>query len=578
MTTRVKALYDFSGEPNTSEISIASGEILILTRTDVGEGWWEGTNTRGETGLFPEAYVEIYKETQPPAMAPPINPMLIQPEPYQQNLPPPPQDRYDQTAEEYNDAQDEWEDDWDDDNDTYSEVGPAAPAANNKTTQNYFQQQSNYQNVQLPQPPTDDSASIASYSSSAKLKKSGMFSKAGDSYILGTTTISVPDNERIYIVHHDNGYFYKSHDPYVVRVASPKKETKFKGIKSFIAYQLTPSFNNISVSRRYKHFDWLHERLVVKFCLIPIPPLPDKQISGRYEEQFVEHRRVQLQEFIDWVCRHPVLSTCDVFMHFLTCTDDKKWKPGKRQAERDQLVGPAYCAAIFPPEKQLLQSQVDSQLDNCNQFVHTMDSSINKLLIITNEQSKRYQVQWKKDFQRIGEGFSELARALEIDERRAITNINLSNSVGQAAGVFIGIGQLIGDQPKHDFIPFADCLHIYRGILGDFPDVLAVHKGAMNKRKECERLTAEQKMGNAQLQEVNRRTDIMSYAVLAEMNHFRAERDVHLKQAMKHFIQEQIKFYQEVITRLQTAQRFFEWFSSTIATPWYSSSLRNKRI
>jgi len=39
-------------------------------------------------------------------------------------------------------------------------------------------------------------------------------------------------------------------------------------------------FNNIQVSRRYKHFDWLHERLEEKFSLIPIPPLPDKQISG----------------------------------------------------------------------------------------------------------------------------------------------------------------------------------------------------------------------------------------------------------------------------------------------------------
>lgn len=40
-------------------------------------------------------------------------------------------------------------------------------------------------------------------------------------------------------------------------------------------------FNNIQVSRRYKHFDWLHERLVEKFSLIPIPPLPDKQIAGK---------------------------------------------------------------------------------------------------------------------------------------------------------------------------------------------------------------------------------------------------------------------------------------------------------
>lgn len=42
------------------------------------------------------------------------------------------------------------------------------------------------------------------------------------------------------------------------------------------------------------------------------------------------------------------------------------------------------------------------------------------------------------------------------------------------------------------------------------------------------------------------------------MNHFREERDAHLKMSIKHFIQEQIKFYQEVITRLQTAEHLFD--------------------
>lgn len=50
------------------------------------------------------------------------------------------------------------------------------------------------------------------------------------------------------------------------------------GLKSFIAYQLTPSFSGVEVSRRYKHFDWLHDRLCEKFNLIAIPPLPDKQV------------------------------------------------------------------------------------------------------------------------------------------------------------------------------------------------------------------------------------------------------------------------------------------------------------
>lgn len=43
-----------------------------------------------------------------------------------------------------------------------------------------------------------------------------------------------------------------------------------------------------------------------------------------------------------------------------------------------------------------------------------------------------------------------------------------------------------------------------------------------------------------------------------QMNHFREERDAHLKKSIKDFIQEQIKFYQEVIARLQTAEQLFD--------------------
>lgn len=35
------------------------------------------------------------------------------------------------------------------------------------------------------------------------------------------------------------------------------------------------------MSRRYKHFDWLHERLEAKYACVPVPPLPDKQVTGK---------------------------------------------------------------------------------------------------------------------------------------------------------------------------------------------------------------------------------------------------------------------------------------------------------
>lgn len=55
----MRALYDFDAQPGTGELSIKEGEILTVARQDVGEGWWEGTNSQGQAGLFPAAYVEV---------------------------------------------------------------------------------------------------------------------------------------------------------------------------------------------------------------------------------------------------------------------------------------------------------------------------------------------------------------------------------------------------------------------------------------------------------------------------------------------------------------------------------------
>jgi len=75
--------------------------------------------------------------------------------------------------------------------------------------------------------------------------------------------------------------------------------------------------------------------------------------AGRYEGQFIEHRKAQLQEFVNSVCRHPVLSQCEVWQHFITCTDEKQWKAGKRKAEKDELVGANYFVTLQVPERPL---------------------------------------------------------------------------------------------------------------------------------------------------------------------------------------------------------------------------------
>ena len=237
---------------------MSRSELLTVTRRDVGDGWWEGTNSRGQSGLFPEGYVESVGSQQP---AP------VQPEP-QSPL-------YDGAGDN------DWDDDWDDDDDSQ--------ASNN--TELYQQQVGQASVPGMEVVPTKPAPVKKSYNRFSMFVKSG-----GEDYILGTKNKVVPSDCQVTVLEESPGVLsWAANDhPYGCSLASPKKESKLKGLKSYIAYQLTPSFNSIQVSRRYKHFDWLHERLVEKFISIPVPPLPDKQVTGRYQEDFIRHRLAQV--------------------------------------------------------------------------------------------------------------------------------------------------------------------------------------------------------------------------------------------------------------------------------------------
>ena len=53
-------------------------------------------------------------------------------------------------------------------------------------------------------------------------------------------------------------------------------------------------------------------------------------------------------------------------------------------------------------------------------------------------------------------------------------------------------------------------------------------------------------MESSQLPEVLRRSDVISYALLAEINHFHSERALDFKLAMQNYLREQTVFYQKV--------------------------------
>lgn len=87
---------------------------------------------------------------------------------------------------------------------------------------------------------------------------------------------------------------------------------------------LTPPSSpvRITVHRRFSHFVVLHTALTRRLPGIALPPLPEKQYAGRFNDDFVEARRGDLERYLSRVVRHPVARYAEVLTFFLGCEND----------------------------------------------------------------------------------------------------------------------------------------------------------------------------------------------------------------------------------------------------------------
>ncbi|XP_022673442.1 sorting nexin-18-like isoform X3 [Varroa jacobsoni] len=520
---KAKVLYDFEAQA-PGEINIREGDTVTVTNRNVGEGWCEGINAKGEAGLFPESYVT----SQPPYVAPSVG--------------------------NGSDATSDW-DDWDEDDETpTSHHAPGYGASQRGLTG-----QGNF-GLSIPRDSGDitgrpevnaiRTGTVRRFNRFSNFVKSG-----GEAFLLGTAKVAINSADYVTIVDTAGVISWSQPYPeamYSAGIKSPKKETKLKGLKSFIAYSVIPSFNNQPVYRRYKHFDWLHERLVEKYSLIPIPPLPDKQVTGRYENEFIEHRMQQLRLWVNRMCRHPVLSQSAVWHHFLTCGDEKQWKVGKRKAEKDELQGANFFNAIQAPETPLELSSVERQTEAFIKFTSKMDDSVQSLYRTAQDQIKKCQGPYKRECIKISDAFKDLAIAFELDTTNLDSQLN--SSIRHTGETYESIGRLYDETLRHNWENMADTLYEYRGILSSWPDIINIHRTFLGKRKEYQRQRDEGKVSAEDYVDINRRTDVVTYATLAEITHFQQERVRDYREMMHTFLQGQIDFYENIVAQLRETQ------------------------
>uniref|UniRef100_A0A8C7DU77 Sorting nexin 9a n=1 Tax=Oncorhynchus kisutch TaxID=8019 RepID=A0A8C7DU77_ONCKI len=435
-----QVMYDFSAEPGNNELTVKEGETVTVLNQNVGGGWIEAQNSRGESGLVPEDYLQV------------------------------------SVCDDDDDG--EWDEEW------------------------------------------DDARSTGGY---------------------GETT----GEEEGEATGHVGPVWLYPQSPLDCVVADPKKGSKMYGLKSYIEYQVTPNTTNRPVNHRYKHFDWLYERLLEKFgSAIPIPSLPDKQVTGRFEEEFIKMRMERLQGWMCRMCRHPVVSNSDVFQLFLTYRDEKEWKTGKRRAEKDECVGPMVFSLIDPEAPELDIIEVEQKCELFSRFTKEMDDGVKDLLNVGNIHWKRCTGPLRKEYQKIGKAFQNLSSVFNTSGYTG--EATLTDALTAAGKTYEEISQIVAEQPRKDLHFLMETNNEYKGLLGCFPDTIGVHKAAIEKVREGDKMVAAGKINTQDKGTMAKRISIMCYSLQAEMNHFHSNRIYDYNRVMQLYLEEQIRFYETV--------------------------------
>lgn len=331
--------------------------------------------------------------------------------------------------------------------------------------------------------------------------------------------------EAIEIIDGPRGIFWKpTNEAMRIRVTDPIKGSKFGGVKEFVDYEVESTKYNLPVRRRYKRFAWLADVLKENFPGIIIPALPSKQVQGRFHDHFVERRRQALEVFLNRVASHPVLGDSQAFVHFLTATDEKDWKSGKRISEKGAHCSEFLRNVICPPLPEDAGDTLDRFRTFAKKTLQRVAAMISALQVLD---SSRAQI--SKEFEKVGAGLTGLTEdnvnelgewtweAAHFDASAQA----LTKAIGTTGAVMGEVAGITTDAALLDTWALIDALKEYKDILERFPTNIKRYEDAKEQHISA---TTNKKMDETMVQQLKVKADTLGGIILAEMEEFNRAR------------------------------------------------------
>ncbi|GAC94076.1 hypothetical protein PHSY_001645 [Pseudozyma hubeiensis SY62] len=199
--------------------------------------------------------------------------------------------------------------------------------------------------------------------------------------------------------------------PFLVQVHHPEKRTKLNGMQEYTIYHVTSTYPlydepdavvenqscipydplggpyppgaQVTVRRRFTQFEWLYQTLAKHYSALFIPPVPEKQYSGRFASDFIETRRADLEMWMSRLVRHPVLRYSETLRFFLSCDDEAEWRTNAAALLRYGCLaaGKAMQGGVFAhtwhPEFNFDASEAGVEADRLDAFLKAQEKAIN---------------------------------------------------------------------------------------------------------------------------------------------------------------------------------------------------------
>lgn len=335
----------------------------------------------------------------------------------------------------------------------------------------------------------------------------------------------------------------------------------------------------ITVLRRFSHFVVLHTALTRRLPGIALPPLPEKQYSGRFSDDFVEARRGDLERYIDKIVRHPVARYAEIVTFFLACESDTEWNHRLPAHLSMPPAGPAFYSQIYHPAFNLDAEDAEDAGSNFETHLHAVGKGVQGLRAVFGR-VRDARIEMSKAERLLSYSLLSLITARPllspptntgVDEENYIPKakslinsegawcwregcqgcLKLTKAMQKTSETLQNVADLYDDHARRSQLATHESLKSMAHPSSIYEGVVTTHKAALSRYHKA--ISAGHKDD-----EVVSRCETILNTTMAEMEAYHTQKIEDFRAITTEHLDGEIAFYEQIILRLQTARRKFD--------------------